>query len=232
MPELNISYDDLKKVVIVDDKPEGREMLAECIEDAALEPMFCAPGGDSVKDYVARLIDKYDAAIFDHHLKPGNYAGFDGAEAVALSYQKKFPALLMTIYGQSDIKEIRPFRRNIPILIPGGEAEPNTIHNGFKQCLAEFSGHFTPERKPHRTLARVEEVHDDNLNIIVPQWNHRTAISISKTMIHNEIQPNLKAGTRLMVYVNIGASTIDQLYFENIQLADEPEGEYAKLIRS
>ena len=232
MPDLNITYDDLKKVVIIDDKPEGREMIAECIEDAALEPMFCEPGGDSVKDYVTRIIDQFDAAIFDHHLKPGNYAGFDGAEAVALSYQNKFPALLLTIFGQSDIKEIRPFRRNIPVLIPGGEAEPEIIHNGFRQCLDEFSGHYTPERKSHRTLARVEEVYGDNLNIILPQWNHRTAISISKSMIHSELQLKLKSGTRLMVYVNTGASTFDQLYFENFELADVPEGEYAKLIRS
>lgn len=232
MPDLNITYDDIKKVVVVDDKPEGREMIAECIVDAALEPMFCEPGGDSVKDYVTKLIDKYDAAIFDHHLKPGNYAGFDGAEAVALSYKNKFPALLMTIYGQSDIKEIRPFRRNIPILIPGGEAEPELIHNGFKQCLDEFSGYYTPERKSHRSLVRVEEVHDDNLYIIVPQWNHRTAISISKSMIPKEEQKNLIPGTRLIVYVNTGALTIDQLYFENFKLADEPEGDYAKFIRS
>lgn len=232
MPSLNIAFDDIKKVIVVDDKPEGREMIAECLEDANLEPIFQEPGHYSAADYVDNIIKKSHAAIFDNHLKPGNYASFDGIEAVAIAYKKNFPALLMSIFLQPDIKEIRPFRRHIPITIPGGEAEPELLLNGFKQCIDEFSGHFTPERKPRRTLVRIEEVYKNSLNVIVPAWDYKTAISIPTTMIPVKLRKNLSPGRRFFAYVNTGASIIDQLYFERFELAEDPKGEYAKFLRA
>ena len=222
----------IKKIAIVDDSPEARDLMGECIADADMEPIFQDPGRDSVEDYISRIKQTSDAAIFDHHLRPGNYADFDGAEAVAFAYQQHFPALLMTIYGIADIKEIRPLRRNIPVLIPGLQSDSDIIKKGIKQCLDEFSNQYLPERKPHRTLVRITEVYEDSLNVVVPAWNHRIRLSIPRSLIPAGLEEHVDQGARFTAYVNIGASSFDQLYFEKFEIAKEPKGKYAKLIRS
>ena len=177
----------IQKIAIIDDNPEARDGMAECIADADMEPVFEPPGGDSVEQYISKIRKNSDAAIFDHHLKIGNYASFDGAEAVAYAYSLHFPALLMTIYAGPDIKKIRPLRRKIPVLIHGLESEIDIIKKGIKQCLDEFSNQYLPERKPHRTLVRITEVYDDSLNVLVPAWNHRISISIPTNLRHSLI---------------------------------------------
>jgi len=222
----------IKKIAIIDDSSEARDSIGECITDADMEPVFEQPGGDSVEQYISRIMNNSDAAIFDHHLRIGNYAGFDGAEAVAYAYNLHFPALLMTIYAGPDIKIIRPLRRKIPVLIHGLESEIDIIKKGIKQCLDEFSNQYLPERKPHRTMIRITEVYEDSLNVIVPAWNHRISIAIPHSLIPDELDEHVTPGARFIAYVNIGASESDQIYFENLELAKEPEGEYAKFLRA
>jgi len=222
----------IKKIAIIDDDPRAREGMGECIADADMEPIFDPPGGDSIEQYISRMMKNSDAAIFDHHLKIGNYAGFDGAEAVAYAYTRRFPALLMTIYAGPDIKVIRPFRRNIPVLIQGIESDINIIKKGFKQCLDEFSDQYLPERKPHRTMVRIAEVYEDSLNVIVPAWNHRISISIPPSLIPDKLAGYIAPGARFIAHVNLGATGPDQIYLENFQIAKKPEGKYAKLLRT
>jgi len=224
--------ENIKKIAIVDDNPEARDGIGECIADAEMEPVFEPPGRDSVEQYISRLMKNSDAAIFDHHLRLGNYAGFDGAEAVAYAYTLRFPALLMTIYAGIDIKEIRPLRRRIPVLIPGLESDIDTIRKGIKQCIDEFSNQYLPERKPHRTLVRITEDHEDSLNVIVPAWNHRIGIAIPRNLIPEELGEHITPGARFIAYVNIGASEFDQIYFDKFELAKEPAGEYAQLLHT
>ncbi len=222
----------IKKIAIVDDNPEARDMMGECIADADLEPVFEDPGNDSIEDYLSRVMSKSDAAIFDHHLKPGNYATFSGAEAVAHAYENHFPSVLMTLFAATDIKEIRPIRRNIPVLISGIEAEIEIIKSGLKQCLDEFSNLYSPERKPHRTLVRIKEVYKDSLNVVVPAWNHRIALSIPLQQIPKKYHSYIAPEARFTAHVNIGASSYDQIYFEKIEIAKVPDEKYSKLIRS
>jgi len=222
----------IKKIAIVDDDPETRDLMGECIADAHMEPIFQNPGGDSIEQYISRIKKISDAAIFDHRLRPRNYADFDGAEAVAFAYQQHFPALLTTIYEITDIKKIRHLRRNIPVLIHGLELEIDIIRKGIKQCLDEFSNQYLPERKPHRTLVRITEVYEDSLNVVVPAWNHRIRLSIPRSLIPAGLEEHVDQGARFTAYVNIGASSFDQLYFEKFEIAKEPKGKYAKLIRS
>ena len=222
----------IKKIAIIDDNSDARDSMGECIEDADMEPVFEPPGRDTIEQYVQRIMNSSDAAIFDHHLRPGNYADFDGAEAVAYAYSLNFPALLVTIYAGTDIKEIRPLRRKIPVLIPGLDPEIDIIKKGIKQCLDEFSDQYLPERKPHRTMVRITEVYDESLNVIIPAWDHRISISIPKKLIPDELSKYIDAGARFIAHVNIGATGSDQIYFENFQIAKNPEGKYAELLRT
>lgn len=222
----------IQKIAIIDDNPEARAGMAECIADANMEPIFDPPGGDSIEQYISRIMKNSDAAIFDHHLRIGNYAGFDGAEAVAYAYNLHFPALLMTIYANTDIKIIRPLRRKIPVLIPGLESDIDVIKKGIKQCLDEFSNQYLPERKPHRTMVRITEVYKQSLNVIVPAWSHQISISIPHSLIPDKLSKYIAPGARFIAHVNLGATGPDQIYLENFQIAKKPEGKYAKLLRT
>ena len=222
----------IKKIAIIDDNAETREGMGEFVVDAEMEPVFEPPEGDSIDNYIKRIMKRADAAIFDHHLKAGNYAAFDGAEAVARAYDLKFPALLVTIYAKSDIKTLRPFMRKIPVLIQGHEAESEIIKKGIKQCIDEFSDQYLPERMPHRVLIRITEVHDRDINVVIPSWNHKISISIPHQQIPSSLREYIKPGERLIAYVNIGAKESEQIFIENIQAAEKPRGEYAKFLRT
>ena len=107
----------IKRVAVIDDKPEARDTMAESITDAQLQPIVFGKGQiGSLADLISRLLKESDAAIFDYHLSPGNYANFSGAEAVSELYAKKFPAILVTAWSDADIDSIRPYRRHIPVL--------------------------------------------------------------------------------------------------------------------
>lgn len=223
----------IRRVAVIDDKPEACEAMADAIEDANLEPVPYQDRLESILKFIPRLMKETDAAIFDHYLKPGNYANFNGAEAVFRLYKKKFPALLVTTYSKADIDNIRPFRRNIPVLIPGGYASSETIKEGIKKCFEEFSNKYSKDRKAWRTLIRFEGI-DKKEGIafaIIPAWNPDLVVRIPLKLIPKELILN-EPVFRLFAYVNIGAKYDEDLYFEKFEIANKPRGKYAKLLHS
>jgi hypothetical protein len=110
----------------------------------------------------------------EHHLKSDHYANFMGAEAVARLYRQHFPSLLVTAWADADIDNIRLFRRYIPVLVETGHADSEILTQGFKQCINEFENRYSPDRKPWRTLVRIEEVNRDSekpmVYAVIPGW--------------------------------------------------------------
>ena len=139
---------------------------------------------------------------------------------------------MVTTWSKADIDNIRPFRRNIPVLIPGGYADAETIKEGIKKCLNEFSNKYSKERKAWRTLVRFEEI-DKNEEIafaIIPAWNPDEVVRIPLKLIPNALV--IKPIFRLFADVNIGAKNGEDLYFKNFEIADKPRGKYARLLHS
>ena len=96
---LTIEHRKINKVFVVDDNANMRDAMAECVKDASLEPVIINRHLPSMDAFIQELIDKPDAAaIFDHHLMPGNYAMFTGAEAVASLYKHQFPPHLVHLF--------------------------------------------------------------------------------------------------------------------------------------
>jgi hypothetical protein len=223
----------IRKVAVIDDKAAACEAMAEAVEDANLEPVTYQDRLESIRNFIPRVIKETDAAIFDHYLKPGNYANFNGAEAVFRLYKKKFPALLVTTYSKADIDNIRLFRRNIPVLIPGGYASSETIKEGIKKCFDEFSNKYSKDRKAWRTLVRFEGI-DKKEGIafaIIPAWDTDLVVRIPLKLIPGKLLID-KLIFRLIAHVNIGAKNHEDLYFENFDIADKPRGKYAKFTHS
>lgn len=220
------------KIAVVDDIPVAREMMAETIIDAEKEPIIIENGSNDIYEFINRIRSESDGAIFDQRLKPHNYATFDGAEAVAKLYDFSFPSILVTSITNLDIDEIRHLRRKIPILIANGEPDAGLITDGFRICVAEFKNHFIPERKPRKALIRIEEIDQDHslAFIVVPSWNPNLKVRLPLDILTNKINQTLEEGMRLFAEINIGASRHEELYFENLRLAEEPTGEYAKLL--
>ena len=81
-------YDQINNVAIIDDKEEARDAIAETIQDADLVPVPYTSNLGPLLDFIDLVLKETEAAVFDHHLKPGNYASFNGAEAVAVLYKK------------------------------------------------------------------------------------------------------------------------------------------------
>ena len=230
---LTINNKTIKRIAIIDDKDDARDAMADSVEDAEFEPVIEIRELKSIDKNIKEIMNKADAVIFDYYLRTGNYANFNGAEVVSRLYALKFPALLITIYSKAVTDEIRIFRRNIPVLIPGLKVESNIIIEGIKKCMNEFNNVYSDDRKPYRTLIRIEEI-DKNKKIafaVIPAWNPNLVVSIPLRLI----PANLIRGKpiiRLFADINIAAKKYEDLFFENFTIAEKPKGEYAKLLRS
>jgi CheY-like chemotaxis protein len=228
---LIINNKPIRSVMVIDDQQAARDAMAFSVEDADLKPIFHEHPFKSIAECLY-TVTTADAAIFDHHLKPGNYANFDGAEAVAQLYRQQFPSLLVTAWAKASIDNIRPLRQNIPILIRSGDAESQVIKSGFEQCINEFSGHYSFSRKPWRTLVRIEEVDSEisRVYVVIPGWNPNEIVSLPLVMFPKvkEVVP----GTRFFAKVNTGADQQEELYFTDFEIIEKPRGEYAKFLRS
>jgi hypothetical protein len=224
----------IKRVAVVNDTASAREEMADKIFEAGLEPIILSSRLSSIDKCIATVTSQADAAILEHHLKSGHYANFMGAEAIARLYRQHFPSLLVTAWADADIDNIRLFRRYIPVLVKTDHADSEIITQGFKQCLNEFENHYSPDRKPWRTLIRIEDIDRVRAMVyaLVPGWDPRNIVKFPLSLIAENLQPNLETETHLFAKVNIGAAHHNELYFTEFEVAEKPGGEYAKFLRS
>jgi len=211
----------IRRVDIVDDKPDVRKVIAICVKEAELEAVLENDPLPPLEQFVKAAMNKADAGICDHKLNLASYAKFDGAEAVAQFYQYKWPALLCTTWGKAVIDAMRVYRRRIPVLIKPDDLDPDTIATGFECCIREFNNDFSPSRRPWRTLVRIEEVDKDMVPpmffAVLPGWHSSDKIKLSLSLIPPQLQTRIKPGARFHAQVNKGAENQDELYFENFQ---------------
>jgi CheY-like chemotaxis protein len=230
---LIINNKSIQRVMVIDDQPDARDAMAFSVEDADLEPIFHDRPFNSITECLS-TVTTADAAIFDHHLKPSNYANFNGASVVAQLYQQKFPSLLVTAWAKVDIDNIRPFRQHIPILIKSGHAESQIIQSGFEQCINEFSGQYSFSRKPWRTLVRIEEIDLQILRVyvVIPGWDPNEVVSLPLLMFSESQRKELVPKARFFAKVNTGADHQEELYLTDFEIIEKPRGKYAKFLRS
>jgi len=83
----------------------------------------------------------------------------------------------------------------------------------------ELAGDVQPNRRLWRTLVRIEAVGQDAgthfFLAVVPGWDSSRSIRLSFQEVPEHIRAHLKPGTRLHARVNIGAETLEELYFED-----------------
>jgi hypothetical protein len=211
----------IEKVKILDDDPSARDSLKFSIADAKLTPIPIEGPIPNLENCVSTVTQCANAIICDHHLSKGTYATFDGAEAVALFYNLKFPAILCTAWGKAEIDSIRGFRQFIPSLIPPDKLDPESIVKGFETCINEFKGIFTRSRKPWRVMIRVEDVYEESVPksfcVAIPGWNPQEIVRLWLNTIPAIHHSKIKAGSRFYAVVNKGADNQDDLYFRDFE---------------
>jgi len=218
---LNLAGNTITRVDVVDDKEDARKIIAMTVDEAQLLPVLESNPLPPLSQFVSQAIAKADAAICDYKLSLGTYAQFNGAEAVAMFYDHKWPALLCTTWGKADIDAMRVYRRKIPILIRTDDLNPDTIAVGFECCIREFKSDFSPGRRPWRTLVRIEDV-DEQLKppmffVVLPGWYSSDKIRLPLDLIPSTFRGKIKPGVRFHAQANKGAEDQDDLYFDDFE---------------
>ena len=231
---LTINNKSIERVMVVDNQPDSLDAIAYSIEEASLEPIVYQKPFTSIEECLSKVTTQAEAAIFAHHLGPQNTIHFSGASAVAHLYQQQFPSLLVTAWAEADIDTIRPFRKNIPILLKSDEADPQLILSGFEQCVKEFFGDYSSSRRKWRTLIRIEDVDLEKLiaYVVIPGWNPNKVVRLPLIMFPEAQREKVIPNARFFAKVNTGALHHEELYFEEFEVAEKPQGKYAELLLS
>lgn len=207
----------INRIQIIDDDPNVRASYEYSVEELNALPIMANGPLPILSDFIQLSRRVADAAICDFRLRVRNYAGFNGAETVALMYQNQFPAVLCTRYDQSSIDEMRKYIRYIPVLMNPDELNPASLLKGFEICINEFVAKFSTHRKPWRTLVRVDDLDEENgfFYVIVPAWDPNQIIRIKKMDLPKNIQGKLVRKSRVHAEVNVGAEFHQEIYFDN-----------------
>jgi hypothetical protein len=176
---------------------------------------------------------KADGLVCDHRLNEGNFAKFEGGEAVAALYESQWPALLVTDYGERELLSIRRYRRRVPVLIRGGRLDPDAIAGGIEAWEEEVINANMPLwRRPRSTIVIIDEVDDGPkgrmLTVFVPRWNQHESVCLPEDMLPQDFRPDLKKGRMLTATVNTDADNIEDLYFEDFKLTPDEELKHEK----
>ena len=124
---------------------------------------------------------------------------------------------------------VRPYRRNIPVLLSREETEdPETLLDGLQRCQAELTGSYLSDRRTHRTSLFIERVGQAEggvaLDAQVGGWPHKTPMRFPAAMLGEQYAERERAdeliGKVFFAKVNVGASREPDLYFE------DPEAEF------
>jgi hypothetical protein len=212
------------KIAIADDTPNSLRQKSQVVRMAGYEPLQLKGHYHAVKELLDEVRrEKVEALVCDHKLSEGNYAVFEGVEAVAALYGTTVPALLVTDYVDSDLDSIRRHRRKVPVLIRGGEFTQSAINQGLQVWREEVLNNNVPlQRRPRRAVVIIDDVIEGTkgrtLTVFVPRWREHDAIPIAEELIPEELRSSLKKGIILTANINTDAEHPEDLFFEDFRL--------------
>jgi hypothetical protein len=219
-----------RRVAVADDNPEYRAQKSQLIELAGFQAVPLPGQYADVNAFLHALGNSgASALVCDHKLSEGNYAGFQGVEAVAHLYGSVTPALLVTDYVDSDLKySIRKYRKRVPVLIRGSEMRPKVIRAGIEAWEKEVIHKEIPvARRPRRTFVVIDEIaspgNGSMYTVFIPRWREHEAVSLPVDSIADDVRLGLKKGSILIASVNTEAERIDDLYFENFETTPDED---------
>jgi hypothetical protein len=224
------------RVAVIDDIEEQAETTAGIAEEASLVPTIISEA-DAGFQSPRQLFEFVKAknctsVICDHRLTPRGFASFSGAEFAAKAYVMNIPAVLLSTFSAIDgDTSIKLHRARIPSLIPRIDLDPGKIMDGLKRSESELAGQIAPDRKPWRTLVRIESVSEEGetpvADAIVHTWKPDLAIRYPLALIEDEsirhfLMKNDNWPVRLFAEVNVGCDDANELFLQSFKWAPEP----------
>lgn len=214
----------INKIHVIDDDSDSRESYGLTVEEIEVETVLQNERVDNIESFLLTIGD-LDAVVSDHHLKKSSsYFPINGANFVYKCYQKHIPSVLVTKYEMASYHEIRPFKRNIPVVLTPEQFNPDTLVKALEECITEFKGSLSQTRKTWKTLVRFDDVIKDETDnktmvmAILPSWNRNLVINLKMIELPEEIQEIAEPDLRLYAHVNIDAEDPYELYFQNWEI--------------
>lgn len=205
----------IERALIVDDEPNARDSHVYAVEDMGVVPYKVVDGLRGSMDSFLATIESGDAILCDFHLKKRNYAPCNGDQVVAECFRAKVPGVLCTSISEPWIR--RDCLRYIPGIVRTGDPQPEDLIGALKRCVRELEGEFAPDRRPWRTLVRVDDIDHDRhcFYAVVPAWDVRTKVRIYNDNLPASIRALLEPDRRLHALVNTGADSSRDLFFDS-----------------
>jgi len=224
------------RVAVIDDDADYALSTAGIVEEACLIPTIIseAEAGFQCPRQLLDFVQASDCAavVCDHRLKPKGLASFSGAEFVANAFDNRLPAVLLSTFAAVDSDTtIKLHRARIPSLIAREDLDPGKIMDGLQRSESELAGIVTPERRPWRTLVRIEDVSKQveapAADAIVHTWKPLEAVRfplevIEEKSIRQYLMNNDSWPVRLFAEVNVGCDETNELFFRKFEWAPEP----------
>jgi hypothetical protein len=184
----------------------------------------------SMQETIDFICAHAQAAICTHRLAPRGTSHFYGAELVAALYDLNIPAVLITQYTDIDQHTtIRKWRDKVPVVLHLRQATHESLPDAFRTCLAELHNQKPENRKPYRVMLHIVDIQtvedEPVIDVIVGHWDHYQVVRFPMTLIPMYLHNRIALGTWLFANVNIKADYCEDLYFQAIDLAPEPQYE-------
>jgi hypothetical protein len=226
----SLSELNLDTIAIIDDDIENAESLGINITTCGAEPRLFTEEFGSLDDLLHNVTRSASAVLCDNRLNVRRSATFCGAEAVARWHKLRFPAILVSEFTDLDMNTtIREWRRNIPVVIPRDQISRRALIDGFAVCRQEISNNLPAFRKPRRAMVRISRLGNDSgtqyVEAFVPQWNPLKAVRFPRSLLGELGGNDLTSDMLLIADVNIGARSADELFFDDFQIAPEPDSD-------
>jgi len=217
----------LNTIAIVDDDPENAETYSINVEHGGGKAITFTENLGDLEPLLQEVEAKANGVLCDHRLGHRTLATFTGARAVAEWFKHKFPAILVSSYVNLDMHTtIREWRRYIPVVIDKDAITKEAIIKGFADCKQELASNLPTYRKPRRAIVMVvdsgEYAGAEYIDAIVAQWS-RMPVRFPKSLLGQLESHSIEMGMRFIADVNIGARSAEELFFENFELAPEPD---------
>lgn len=227
---MQVSDRRITKVSLIDDNPGVRASYRLQIEDMGLEAVEVR---DPIRD-VEHLLSSFDpiseGVICDFQLTARDYAPTNGGELASRIFLKGVPVILCSRYDDLAIS-VRRLRHLIPAIVDPNALTEETVQAAFTRCVNEARGVYTADRRPRRTLVRVETAEELDrerlrLGIVLSGWRPGVAmhIDVLRSDAPEAFQRVLAEvatadGSYLTAKVNLGAEHPNDLYFRDWRIA-------------
>ncbi|HHA2913091.1 hypothetical protein I5V61_01090 [Stenotrophomonas maltophilia] len=218
----------ITRVAVVDDDDHAALTIMHALEDGKFKPYRQEAMG-SVQELVDSILASSDAAICDHRLRYGAFADVSGAELASRLMSADHPAIVVTQYlDQYADVDIRQFRGNLPVVLRRDQAdEPSELRDAFAKCLHEISKGRVENRKPQRTLLRVEQITHVNgeavIDAVVHGWNSKDTVRFPMSLVHPDDATSVREQGMLSALTNLRAEDKVELFFEDVRVVADPD---------